>query len=385
MGSCCIMEDDDDGRAGEDENHSLLEEPLTAPTSPSKVVVLMSTPDLLEKRRLFDDEDHDETATETKEEETTTKSNGNVQREQQVAVAEILATTKNGPVLDKLFSSGRNLVENATVQEHGSRGRKRLLIKSYLYMLLNPRSRQLPAVYFKWFISFVIVVDFIVFVISTEPIYRQQRRNAEIFQAVEGVTSSIFLLEYLARLYTTTESKKYGPHGPVMGRLYSMLQYGSVVDLFATLPFFLELSTGWELPQLTYLRTFRLLRILKANGFVQATDAVWRVLYYNRQIMYMSVFVGLFMILTTSILMFYLRPRKNVQTDDFESMLSTMYLSTLILTGSSSVSDLPELPWYTKGVVLLTSAFSIGRCLCACFCTRMMAVKRENDDSFNGK
>lgn len=177
---------------------------------------------------------------------------------------------------------------------------------------------------------------------------------------VEGVTSSIFLLEYLARLYTITESKKYGSHGPVMGRLYFMGQLASIVDLLATLPFFLELVTGWELPQLTYLRTFRLLRILKTNGFVRAMDAVWRVMYYNRQIMFLSVFVGLFMILTTSILMFYLRPRSNVQSDDFESMLSTMYLSTLLLTGSSSVGDLPELPWYTKGVVLLTSAFSIG-------------------------
>ena len=77
--------------------------------------------------------------------------------------------------------------------------------------------------------------------------------------------------------------------------------------------------------------------------------------------MYLSVFVGLFMILTTSILMFYLRPHHGDKADEFESMLATMYLSTLILTGSSSVGDLPDLPWYTKGVVLLTSAFSIGK------------------------
>jgi hypothetical protein len=35
-----------------------------------------------------------------------------------------------------------------------------------------------------------------------------------------------------------------------------------------------------------------------------------------------------------------------------------MYLSTLMLTGQGL--DLPDLPWYTKGVVLMTSAFSIG-------------------------
>ena len=67
------------------------------------------------------------------------------------------------------------------------------------------------------------------------------------------------------------------------------------------------------------------------------------------------------MILTTSILMFYLRPRNDFKSDEFESILSTMYISTLILTGSSSVGDMPELPWYTKAVLLLTSAFSIGK------------------------
>lgn len=260
-----------------------------------------------------------------------------------------------GPVLDKLFAPANRRTVEAT------KGRRRKMIKSYMYTLLNPRSRQWPALCFKWLISVVIVVDFVVFVVSTEPVYRKQGRNAELFQTAEGITSSIFLLEYLARLYTITESKKFSPRGVVVGRLYFMCQVPSLIDLLATVPFFLKLGTDWDLPTLTFLRTFRLLRILKTNGFVNATNAVWRVIYYNRQIMYMSIFVGLFMILTTSILMFHLRPRNHLQTDEFESLLSTMYISTLILTGSSSIGDLPELPWYTKGVLLLTSAFSIGK------------------------
>jgi hypothetical protein len=41
----------------------------------------------------------------------------------------------------------------------------------------------------------------VVFVISTEPPYRQQGHNVELFQAMEGV-ASIFFLEYFKRLYT---------------------------------------------------------------------------------------------------------------------------------------------------------------------------------------
>ena len=43
---------------------------------------------------------------------------------------------------------------------------------------------------------------------------------------------------------------------------------------------------------------------------------------------------------------------------EFESLLATMYLATLMLTGQGGPEG--HLPWYTKGVVLLTGAFSIG-------------------------
>jgi hypothetical protein len=331
------------------EENSAMVEPLIPPSSPrrtpKKVSVLMTSPDPVKKTENLEGKEEEENIS-------------NIAFDKLSMAADLMRpnTHAGGPVLDKLFATTR--LRRAV---EATKGRRRTIIKSYLYTLLNPRSRQWPAVCFKWLISVVIIVDFVVFIISTEPIYRQQGRNADLFQTAEGITSSVFLLEYLARLYTITESKKYGPHGSIIGRLYFMIQVPSLIDLLATLPFFLKLGTDWDLPTLTFLRAFRLLRILKTSGFVQATNAVWRVIYYNRQIMYMSIFVGLFMILTTSILMFYLRPRNHLKLDEFESMLSTMYLSTLILTGSSSVGDLPELPWYTKGVLLLTSAFSIGK------------------------
>jgi hypothetical protein len=44
---------------------------------------------------------------------------------------------------------------------------------------------------------------------------------------------------------------------------------------------------------------------------------------------------------------------------DFQSIASTMYLSTLMLTGQGGPDD-ENLPWYTKCVVLLTGIFSLG-------------------------
>lgn len=142
---------------------------------------------------------------------------------------------------------------------------------------------------------------------STEPMY--QKDLPPLFGIEEAVTSYIFLFEYVARLATITENHRY--KGEVVGRLKYIVTFSALIDLFATMPYFVEEFTGHELPQLTYLRTFRLFRILKTNGFMKAGDAVRRVLYYNRQIMTLSVFVGLYMVLITSLLMYQLRPRNS--------------------------------------------------------------------------
>jgi len=44
----------------------------------------------------------------------------------------------------------------------------------------------------------------------------------------------------------------------------------------------------------------------------------------------------------------------------FQSILSTMYLSTMILTGQGGPDEAADLPWYTKAVVLLTSIVSVA-------------------------
>ena len=212
------------------------------------------------------------------------------------------------PVLNQLFQS-----RNLEFLDKERMKRQETKTKSFLYTIINPRSRQWPALCFKLLISNVIIFDFISFIISTEPKYRNN--DFKFFDITEGITSSIFLLEYLVRLYTITENKKFGHLGKFWGRIRFVMTLGSIIDLTATLPFFIQHYSGLELPKLSYLRTFRLFRILKTPSFVKAIDAVYRVIYYNREIMYLSLFVGLFMILTTSVLMFYLRPRNEYKSD----------------------------------------------------------------------
>lgn len=235
---------------------------------------------------------------------------------------------------------------------------------SFWFSMLNPHSKQRQAVAYKHFITSVIVTDLIFFIVSTDP--RVQQYDS-VFDAAEGVVSCIFLLEYVARLVTITESLKYGERGPVKGRLsYAFGTSAAWIDLLATAPFFVERGTGLELPKLTVLRMFRLFRILKTESYIRAMDAVYRVIYFNSEILSVAVLVCVFLTLATAVLLYLLRPPPSENGDnnnaDFASIAATLYVSTLLLTGQGGPQDSSDypLPWYTKAVVILTSIFSVA-------------------------
>jgi voltage-gated potassium channel len=109
--------------------------------------------------------------------------------------------------------------------------------------MLNPRSTTWQAVTFKWFITFVIVLDLLAFILATEPALSPERK--QLFQKWEAIDSWIFLTEYILRFITVTESYKYGSMGPIIGRLRYCLTMPAVIDLVAIVPYFLERCTGW--------------------------------------------------------------------------------------------------------------------------------------------
>ncbi len=205
---------------------------------------------------------------------------------------------------------------------------------SFLYTMLHPRSEAWHAEIFKKFISTLIIGDLIAFVISTEqPFYE---RHWIWFQAIEGITAGIFLVEYIARVYVVIENEKFAIHGPILGRLRWMCTFHAVIDVLATAPFFIYLVTGWDMPKLTYLRIFRVLRIMKTDSYARAFNACYRVVYFNREILWVAVLICFFLIVSSSVLLYYCRPRSGEDELEFQSIPSTLYMSVLILTGQDS-------------------------------------------------
>ncbi|KAL7522959.1 hypothetical protein ACHAWX_007765 [Stephanocyclus meneghinianus] len=258
-----------------------------------------------------------------------------------------------------IFSLSERSAKSISALPKAKENTAKVNLHSALYNCLNPKSHSPSALCFQKFITTLILVDVIFYIASTEPKFS----GLPLFYYAEGVTSTIFLVEYVSRLMVCTEQRRYAKYGRIRGRLRYLCTINALLDGIATLPFFIEFVIDIQLPTLTYLRIFRLLRMTRTNSYSKAMNAVVRVFYFNQEIMKVAGLLGAYLVLFTGILMYYLRPRgEEVELiedpNDFDSIASTMVLSLLMLTGQGGPSG--HLPWYTQAVVLMTGIFSVA-------------------------
>jgi len=264
------------------------------------------------------------------------------------------ASRRATAVLDTL---GLRRDQQAHDAAHEFEERKRVKKHSTVYMALSSSSNTPLARTYRRFIAAVIVINLVLWVLSTDIEFEKRWHKA--LYACEATTSVIFLIEYVTRLVIVGE-RPSASEQPWRYRLRYILKPRMLLDAVATFPFFLELLFSLPLPTATALRVLRLLRILRSESYVAAFRSAYRVLWFNRQILLTTLLLCLFLVVATSCLLYFARP---YDAPDFASIGATMYMSVLMLTGNGGPDDggdSVELPWYTKFVIVLTSLFSVA-------------------------
>ena len=274
--------------------------------------------------------------------------------------------------VDNHNHNNKTMANNDTPRR--GRQQRRHKRKSFLYKMLNSKSNCCQAQIYKYVIATIIAADFVVYVLSTEPgLNNEDSYNFKLFFYIwNAIISHLFMVDYITRLMVVTESQKYGKLGTCKGRMKYAMTFHAIVDLISFLPYFLDVvfHNIMAVPKLSWLKSLRLVRILKTSGFVEAANIVHRVLYYNRHILYVAVLICIRMTILTAVFLYYLRPPDNydndhdqegsdLTTNEFRSIASTIYITTLLLTGQGG-PDPTNLPWYTKMVIFPTSVLSIG-------------------------
>lgn len=117
-------------------------------------------------------------------------------------------------------------------------------------------------------------------------------------------------------MWSIPESKGYAKFTTAnRARLRYSVSLVAVLDLASCLPFFIELGmSNKDLPTLSWLKAFRMFRIYKNEAVFRAFSSVYRVVWYNAEILAVALLMAAMLMVAISTLLWYLQPPKNTNT-----------------------------------------------------------------------
>lgn len=156
----------------------------------------------------------------------------------------------------------------------------------------------------------------------------------------EVLTVSVFSVEYLLRLWVSVEDPRYAGMSPARARLRYAFSFHAVIDFLAILPFYL-LMFGWFAGlDMRFLRTFRLLRVLKLSRYSSALNMLFVTISDNARALAASFLILLTVMLLAASGMYYFE--RDAQPDDFGSIPAAMWwaFATLTTVGYGDVTPI---------------------------------------------
>ncbi|MBT8116325.1 MAG: ion transporter [Gammaproteobacteria bacterium] len=159
---------------------------------------------------------------------------------------------------------------------------------------------------------------------SVQDLYIEYHHWLFIFEAVSTL---IFSVEYLSRLWSCVDSDDSRFHLPFRGRVRFAMTPMMVIDLLAILPFYLLLWTSMDL---LFLRVFRLFRIFKLTRYSPAMGMLLTVLRKEARAFGAAMFI-LVVIMVFAASGIYLVEHES-QPEAFGSIPAAMWWSVATLT-----------------------------------------------------
>ena len=146
------------------------------------------------------------------------------------------------------------------------------------------------------------------------------------FDAFETLTMVLFTLEYLIRIWISTENPERGGSTGAK-RLKYMLSPMALIDLLAILPFYLGLLMGMDL---RILRSIRLLRILKLTRYSRALHLLGTLIRQETETMLSALLILVVLILISATGMYMLEG--HIQPQEFGSIPRALWWAVVTLT-----------------------------------------------------
>lgn len=171
----------------------------------------------------------------------------------------------------------------------------------------------------------LILVAAMVAIVETEPsVFAGRERLFLLFELVAG---SLFLIEYLARLWAIVEHPAY--RAPILGRLRYVLSVPALIDLMAILPVLIGFL-GVEALFMRLFRVLRILRLARLGRFSLAMRSLGQAVRSRRYELYVSLGIAFLVLLISSMMLYLLEG--GAQPEAFGSIPRAMWWSVATLT-----------------------------------------------------
>ncbi len=180
---------------------------------------------------------------------------------------------------------------------------------------------------------------------SIEAVYRTW------FLWFEILSVAVFTVEYLARLWSVTESQQYRG---LRGRLRYALTPMMIVDLLAILPFYLGMFMNIDT---RFLRALRLLRVFKLARHSTSMDLMLTVMRNEAATVASSLFVMLIIIIMAASGIYIIE--RDAQPNAFQSIPHAMWWAAVTLT-TVGYGDVVPITLWGKVFGLVITVAGVG-------------------------
>lgn len=171
-----------------------------------------------------------------------------------------------------------------------------------------------------------------------------------LFTGLDKLTAALFVLDYIARLFTADFSLKRGATSFILYPLTPM----AIVDLLAILPSIFALSTGLKLFRIFRLaRSFRVFRAFKMFRYSKSILIIRKVLQEQRTPLMAVGTLAAAYVLISALVIF------NVEPNTFDTFFDAIYWATVSLT-TMGYGDIYPVTTAGRLVTMLSSFVGIA-------------------------
>ena len=172
-----------------------------------------------------------------------------------------------------------------------------------------------------------------------------------VFGYVDLVTTSIFIVDYLARLITADyklNDKSYK----------AFIRYPftpwAIIDLVSILPTITSINSGFKLLRLFRIfRTFRLFRVFKAFRYSKSIMIIVKVIRNTKDVLLAVCTLAIGYVLISALIIF------NVEGESFKTFFDAIYWATVSLT-TVGYGDIYPVSTAGRVITMISSVFGIA-------------------------